>query len=99
MMVKVCSDQVNGVNSITIKVNNTGGTDLENCVVTDNIFTSDATSPPTGSPTSVALDPPGTLPPPLAAGGMATVTAQLSWLASNACDDAAATCNTVGSTS
>src|SRR5262249_20616100 len=81
------------VNDVTITVTNTGGVNLLNCVVTDTNFTSSATCPPTGNGTPVTLDPPGTISSPLVPTGSATVTAKLTGLTSNSCDEASVVCD------
>src|SRR5439155_752934 len=73
---------------------NTGGTALFSCTVTDNVFPNDPTCPPTTT-TSNPVAVPGVA--SLPHGMMTTVKGSVSGLTKNACNTVSVTCEVVGS--
>src|SRR5204863_1052202 len=92
---KVCAAQdASGVNQMTFTVTNTGGVPLANCAITDNLFMTSPTCPPTGTATAVATTP-ATI-ASLAPGDTASATGSVSGLTADACDDVTVSCDVLG---
>jgi hypothetical protein len=91
---KVCTEQgLDGSNDVEIHVINAGTADLEDCVVTDNLYELDPTCPPTGpsTPTPVSPNFIGTLNP----GDDVLVTGSVN-ISASACNEVSVTCDIVG---
>src|SRR5205823_8650510 len=91
---KQCAAQAGGVNQMTFTVTNTGGVALANCAISDNLFMTSPTCPPTGTATAVATTP-ATI-ASLAPGDTASATGSVSGLTADACDDVTVSCDVLG---
>jgi hypothetical protein len=94
---KVCAEQVDGANAITITVTNTGQVALENCQVTDEIGLQDPVCPATGPLTPVTTTPQGfNLAPSGQPLNEQVVTGTVADLGANACNTVSVTCTIAG---
>ena len=84
---KICEPQSEGVNDVSIEVDNTGVLDLTNCVVTDVLYPGSTVCE--GESMMVGMETIGTI----SAGGSATVSFTVDGLVADSCNKATVTCD------